>query len=75
MRNKRSQPDTILQHLKERRAITSVEAFGLYGVTRLAAVVHRLRGRGLTIVSDEKPGVHGRYVEYRMVPTEARAAA
>lgn len=37
------QDDTILNHLRTKGPITSIDAIHLYGITRLAAVVHRLR--------------------------------
>ena len=40
-----TQTDVILEHLKNYGTITSMEAFDLYGVTRLAAIIYRLRDR------------------------------
>ena len=59
-----SQPALILGYLKQRKTINSIEAFGLFGITRLAAVVHRLRQRGYKIVSVDREGIRGRYTEY-----------
>ena len=33
----------VLNHLKEHKAITSKEAFNMYGIERLASVIYRLR--------------------------------
>lgn len=38
-----SHEQIILKHLTKHRGITSVEAFDLYGITRLSATIHRLR--------------------------------
>ena len=41
----------ILTHLEKRGSITSVEAFQLYGITRLAARIKDLRDMGYCIVT------------------------
>lgn len=41
--NNITQKGAILEHLKSGRPLTSVQAYDLYGATRLAAVVHELR--------------------------------
>lgn len=61
-----SQPDMVLSYLKQRASINSIDAFGLFGITRLAAVVHRLRGRGYQIKSEDHQGIRGRYTEYSL---------
>lgn len=38
----------------------------MYGITRLAAIVYRLKKRGHKIRSIERDGVRGRYVEYML---------
>lgn len=45
----RGQRNAIINHLKSGKSITSKEAFELYGVTRLSAIVHDLRNMGYTI--------------------------
>ena len=45
----RGQRNAILNHLKSGKTITSKEAFELYGVTRLSAIVHDLRNMGYAI--------------------------
>lgn len=45
----RGQRNAILAHLKAGKSITSKEAFELYGVTRLSAIVHDLRNMGYVI--------------------------
>lgn len=39
----------VLRHLKEKGSITSMEAFELYGATRLSAIIFNLRKRGYEI--------------------------
>lgn len=45
----RGQRNAILNHLKSGKSITSKEAFELYGVTRLSAIIHDLRNMGYAI--------------------------
>ena len=45
----RGQRNAILNHLKSGKSITSKEAFELYGITRLSAIVHDLRIMGYPI--------------------------
>lgn len=42
----------ILHHLETFRSITSKEAFDIYGETRLAAVIYKLRAKGYWIATD-----------------------
>lgn len=44
----------ILNHLKENKGITSLEAIQLYGITRLSARIHDLRDMGVKIISKPK---------------------
>lgn len=39
----KSQRDAVLNHLKIEGSITSMEAFQMYGVTRLSAIIFNLR--------------------------------
>ncbi len=55
------------KHLR-RDSITSLEAFNLYKVTRLADVIHELRTRhGLNIATELLPSGTTRYARYYMV--------
>lgn len=62
------QEDIIYKHLYEWGAITPFEAFEKYHITRLAAVIHRLRSKGHEIVTithtKKDDGV--RWAEYRL---------
>jgi hypothetical protein len=66
---KTTQQEIILGHLLLKggsNAITSVEAIGLYGITRLAAVVGRLKEQKYNIVTEMKAGVHSTYASYSL---------
>lgn len=58
----------ILEHLKNHtKGITSKDAFDLYDITRLSAVIYNLRAKGVEIISIKQPnksnkGSHARYV-------------
>lgn len=41
----KSKTDAVLIHLKEHGSITSLEAFELYGATRLSAIIYELKNR------------------------------
>lgn len=52
-----NQRTMVLKHLKEYGSITSMEAFQLYGVTRLSSIIHHFRKMGInvhTIMTDGK---------------------
>lgn len=51
MKRKVSQNERILKHLVWRRGITTLDAYDMYGVTRLAARIADLRGKGLPITT------------------------
>lgn len=66
-----NQTTRILAHLKSGRPITSMDAIELYGCTRLASVVHRLRKNGYNITTIDREGTtrYGdrcSYAEYRL---------
>lgn len=44
----------VLNHLREHKTITSLEAFELYHITRLSAVIFDLRKLGYDIITDEQ---------------------
>jgi hypothetical protein len=53
MVNKRSQKDVVYKHLTRRRSLTSLEAWNLYGIVRLAAVIYDLRRAGYEVLRDK----------------------
>lgn len=61
-----SQNQKILNHLKEHKKITSIEAFEKYRITRLSARIHDLREQGHKITSDMVYGNECRYAVYRL---------
>ena len=67
-----TQADRIINHLQARGSITSTVAFGLYGISRISAVIYNLRHRGYNIQSVMKMGVNGSpYAEYTLVTDHA----
>lgn len=43
---KTNKTQEVLRHLLKKKSITSMEAFRLYGATRLSAIIFNLRQRG-----------------------------
>ena len=48
-----TQKDLVLRHLQEHGSITSMEAFVLFGTTRLSAVIYNLRHKDHYRVTSE----------------------
>ena len=68
MKNK-NQMTEVLNHLQTKGNITSMEAFELYGVTRLSAKIYNLRKRGydietLDVVGKTRYGETCTYAKY-----------
>lgn len=66
-----NQTEAVLTHLKANRGITSYEAFSLYGATRLADIIYRLRQKGYNITTSDRSqkdryGNRVDFVEYRL---------
>tara|TARA_B100000530_G_scaffold251873_1_gene165998 strand:+ start:27 stop:368 length:342 start_codon:yes stop_codon:yes gene_type:complete len=67
VKNKTSQNDRILKHLKLGKTISPLEAMGVFGVYRLAARIFELRQDGHEIVKTIKDDGQGRtYAEYSL---------
>lgn len=49
-----NQTEAVLTHLKANKTLTSYEAFSLYGSTRLADIVYRLRQKGYNITTSDR---------------------
>lgn len=67
-----NQTTAVLNHLQEHGSITSMEAIELYGATRLADIIFRLRNRGYFIktidcIGKTRFGDTCRYAKYAMV--------
>ena len=61
----------VLNHLQTHVGITSMEAFELYGATRLSAIIFNLRRQGYNITSIDKEtidryGNKAIFCEYRL---------
>lgn len=61
----------VLKHLKDGKGITSMQAFEMFGATRLSDIIFRLRKRGYDIVNVDRDcvdryGNDCRFVEYRL---------
>lgn len=60
-----TQEQQVLLHMKKSGTITSIEAFSLYGITRLADRVFKLKKKGYCINKRTKPnkkiGTHAEY--------------
>lgn len=66
-----TQLQQVLNHLKQFKTITQLEAINLFNCFRLSAIILRLRNVGYDIVTHREPnntstGTHARY-EYRGV--------
>ena len=54
-----SQVDMVLRHINDHGSITSMEAFGEYGITRLSDVILKIRRKcGMTIITDTRESVN-----------------
>lgn len=67
---KMNKTEKVLEHLKKNGCITSLEAIELYGATRVADIIYRLRKQGMKIDTIDIPftdrygtkSVYGKYV-------------
>lgn len=71
MMEKTNKTQKVLEHLQNNTGITSMEAYDLYGATRLAAIVFNLRKRGYNIIDVDREcvdryGHKCNFVEYRL---------
>ena len=69
-----TQPEAVLAYLRKRKSITQATASAVLAVSRLAAVIPRLRAKGLDITTHYVDGVKGRYAVYTLRTTGKRAA-
>lgn len=62
-----TQEQQVLLHMKTAGTITSMQAFNLYGITRLADRVFKLKKKGYSINKRTKPNKEkGTHAEYYM---------
>ena len=67
---RRGHKSKVLDYMKENGSITSYEAFKEFGITRLAAIIFRLREKGYSIATlmvdgynrDGNPVRYGKYI-------------
>ena len=65
----------VKEHLQSGKGITSMEAFEMYGATRLSAIIFNLRKYGMNIVNvnrecTDRYGNKATFVEYRLAKGE-----
>lgn len=70
----KTQTSVVLAHMQKHGSITSMEAFDLYGVTRLSAVVFNLRAAGYSIesITEHTVNRYGRRVAYARYELEGK---
>lgn len=61
-----SQPASVLAYMQKRKSITQATASAVLAVSRLAAVIPRLRKKGYKISTSYVDGVKGRYAVYTL---------
>ena len=62
----------VLKYLQENESLSSMEAFGLFGATRLSAIIFKLRKYGYCIINQDcksknRYGEKVRFVRYKLV--------
>lgn len=71
-----TQKQLVLDHLRNKGSISSMEAFELYDITRLAAVIFDLRADGYRITAEDETSKRGKhYARYRLVPKTGEQVA
>ena len=63
---KQTQTAWVYAQLKRGKVLTAVSAYEGFGIMRLAAVIHELRGKGHDITTTEKRKGSVAWAEYRM---------
>jgi hypothetical protein len=61
-----TQVTMVLQYLQKRGPITQATASHVFGCSRLASVIYRLRKRGHEITATYEQGVKGRFARYAL---------
>ncbi len=64
---KMTQIEQVLEYMKNHDGITSLDAFRMFGCTRLSDKIFRLRKRGYKIDSIREKGKNGYYARYVLV--------
>lgn len=62
----KSQTEDVLRYMKEEGSISSMDAFGEFGATRLSGIIFALRKRGYNIETEiwEYVNRYGRKIEF-----------
>lgn len=58
------QSEKVIKHINEHGSINSIEAISMYGITRLAAVIHNLRHTKDAMKGVEAPDLAHSFVRY-----------
>jgi len=61
-----SQTNQVLNYMQKRGPITQATASSVFGCSRLASVIHRLKKKGHHIDSHIVQGIRGRYAKYSL---------
>ena len=61
-----TQKQIIKKHLIREKSITSWQAIQKYRITRLAAIIHRLRNEGMNITSIHRFNGEKQFTEYEI---------
>lgn len=72
---KKTQQEYVLEHLQTHGSISPLEALGLYGVYRLAAIIHKLRNNYIIDTEENVTDNGHRYARYWYVCAEPSAKA
>jgi hypothetical protein len=64
MRRAPTQGEQVLHYIHKRGHITQATASSIYGISRLAAVVHTLRANGHNVLKKTVSGIKGSFAEY-----------
>lgn len=72
MKGQKSQWERILEYMQSHSGITSLDAFRLFGETRLSAIIYDLRHMGYKILSQRETGTNRyhkkvSYVRYKLI--------
>ncbi len=70
---KLTQREMVLQHLKEGRVITPLEALQKYGSLRLGAIIHTLRREGMNIETNYITVERKTFAEYKLITEQQQS--
>lgn len=74
LKKSKTKTNSVLYHLQTFGSITSIEAFELYGATRLSAIIFELKKHGVKITATRVPfvdrfGNKGHCAQYKLADT------